>query len=193
MMKNKSMTVKTYWTFILLLSLVANVQAMEIKGISFADRHPVGQTELTLTGAAVLKWGMLFDVYAGAFYLPHGVSGAEWTSNIPKRLELSYFRNFKAEDFASSSDNLLRENLATEDYQSLAGRLQLFYGLFRDVKPGDRYSLTYEPATGTELRLNDKLLGMAPGADFAVAYFGLWLGSKPINKGFRDRLLGKDS
>jgi hypothetical protein len=32
-------------------------------------------------------------------------------------------------------------------------------------------------------------MGSVPGHDFAVAYFGLWLGDKPINKTFRDALL----
>lgn len=173
--------------------LPTSAQAVEVKGVNFAESHPVGQTNLTLTGAAVLKWGLLFDVYAGAFYLPEGVSGPQWTDDIPKRLELSYFRNFKAEDFFSSSDKLLRDNLATKEYQSLSERLQQFYRLFRDINPGDRYSLTYRPATGTELRLNDQLLGAVPGADFAVAYFGIWLGPQPIDKKFRDRLLRGNS
>ena len=188
-MKLKLISGKTYLIIALLFFLTTSAQALEIKGVSFEDRYRVGQTELTLTGAAVLKWALLFDVYAGAFYLPEGVVGDKWTDDVPKRLELSYFRNFKAEDFSSSSDKLLRDSLAAEDYQSLADRLQLFYRLFRDIKPGDRYSLTYRPETGTELRLNEEVLGVAPGADFAVAYFGIWVGSQPISESFRDRLL----
>ncbi|MEJ2519407.1 MAG: chalcone isomerase family protein [Desulfuromonadales bacterium] len=57
---------------------------------------------------------------------------------------------------------------------------------------GDRYRLIYRPGTGTELRLNDRRLGTIPGDDFAVAYFSLWLGEQPIDKRFRDRLLGID-
>ncbi len=32
-------------------------------------------------------------------------------------------------------------------------------------------------------------MGSVPGHDFAVAYFGIWLGDNPINKTFRDKLL----
>ncbi|MEE4252865.1 MAG: chalcone isomerase family protein, partial [Desulfuromusa sp.] len=35
--------------------------------------------------------------------------------------------------------------------------------------------------------------GAVPGADFAVAYFGIWLGPQPIDKKFRDRLLRGNS
>jgi len=173
-----------------LLTLSISVQAAVVKGVKFADRLRIEQTELKLTGVATLKWALLFDVYAGAFYLPEGYASSRWTDEVPKRLELAYFRNFTAEDFSISSDKLLRDNLPAADYLSLAERLQQFYQLFRDIKPGDRYSLTYRSGSGTELRFNDQLLGVAPGADFAVAYFGIWLGPQPINKGFRDRLLG---
>ena len=70
--------------------------------------------------------------------------------------------------------------------------LQPFYGFFRDVKPGDRYSINYLPEKGTELRFNENPLGDVPGADFAAAYFGIWLGDEPISTGFRDRLLDTD-
>jgi len=40
--------------------------------------------------------------------------------------------------------------------------------------------------------LNNESQGTIPGQDFAFAYFGIWLGEKPINKKFRDRLLGEE-
>ncbi|MEJ2470035.1 MAG: chalcone isomerase family protein [Desulfuromonadales bacterium] len=174
------------------LLLSAPLQAAEIKGVHFADSVRVAETELPLRGTAVLTWALLFDVYAGAFYLPASQPGVEWTAPVPKQLELSYFRNISASDFAESSDTLLRRNLTPQAYRHLAQRLQQLYGLFRDVTPGDRYRLIYRPGTGTELRLNDRRLGTIPGDDFAVAYFGLWLGEQPIDKRFRDRLLGID-
>ncbi|KIH76554.1 Chalcone isomerase-like [Geoalkalibacter ferrihydriticus] len=180
----------TLWLFAIGLVLQASsLQAAEIKGVTFAERHLVDQTELRITGMGVLTWALLFDVYVGAFYLPKGMSGERWAEDVPKRLELSYLRSISAEDFSRASDKLLRKQLPPGQYQALAERLQEFYRLFRDIRPGDRYSLTYTPAAGTELRLNEELLGAAPGADFAVAYFGLWLGPEPIDKGFRDRLL----
>ena len=138
----------------------------------------------------MLKWALLFDVYAGALYLPTEDLDRNWTEDIPKRLELAYFRNFTADDFSRSSDKLLRDNLSAEVYRAIKGRLLVFYRLFRNIKPGDRYSLTYQPGIGTELRLNDELLGTVSGLDFAVAYFGIWIGPEPINKEFRDHLLG---
>ena len=167
--------------------------SVDIEGVSFEPRRQVMNTELQLTGTALLTWALLFDVYVGGFYLPNGQAASSWTDDVPKLLEIAYLRNFKAEDFASSSDQLLRENLPPEKYSALVGRLNEFYQLFRNIKKGDRYSLVYHPAIGTELRLNGEPLGSVAGHDFAVAYFGLWLGPNPIDEAFRDRLLREGS
>jgi hypothetical protein len=179
-------------TVLVIFSPVFSSQAAEIKGVHFSDTVRLGDAELFLNGLDVLKWAMLFDVYAGAFYLPKNHSGRLWTEDIPKILELSYFRSINGKDFAVSSDTLLRENLSKEELKRIEVRLNTLYGLFKDVKPGDRYRLAYSPGKGTELLLNASSLGTIPGHDFAVAYFGIWLGKNPINKNFRDRLLGID-
>ena len=162
----------------------------EIQGVTFADDRQIGDVTLSLQGVGVLKWARLFDVYAGAFYLPPGRQGSDWTEEVAKHLELVYFRDIKGQDFVRSSDKLLQRNLSPASYRALQKRLQSFYQLFRDVRSGDRYALTYQPGIGTELRLNGELLGSVPGHDFAVAYFGLWLGKDPISASFRDALLG---
>lgn len=175
---------------LLLVVPLSGFASVEIKDKSFSERRMVVNTELQLTGTAVLTWAYFFDVYVGGFYLPTGHPGSRWNEDVPKLLELSYLRKFKAEDFSSSSDQLLRETMTPEHYQALAERLTRFYQLFRDIKPGDRYSLVYHPSLGTQLRLNGEPLGSVEGHDFAIAYFGLWIGPQPINENFRDRLLG---
>lgn len=42
----------------------------------------------------------------------------------------------------------------------------------------------------TELSKNGRSLTVIPGADFASAYFGLWLGDQPIDIRLRDDLRG---
>jgi len=175
-----------------LLFMGATSQSAEIKGVRFTDTVTIGQETLELRGMAILKWAMLFDVYAGAFYLPVDHEGDSWSDDVPKQLELNYFREIAAKDFAVSSDQLLRNTLSAEDYNHIEVRLQALYKFFQNVKPGDRYSLVYNPETGTELRFNNESQGTIPGQDFAFAYFGIWLGEKPINKKFRDRLLGEE-
>ena len=61
--------------------------------------------------------------------------------------------------------------------------------MYRDVNPGDRYARTYVPDQGTELSYNGQPLITIQGADFAAAYFGIWLGKDPIDKDMRSRLI----
>jgi hypothetical protein len=162
----------------------------DVKSESFPDRQQVLDSEVRLTGTGLLTWAVIFDVYVGAFYLPEHQPASRWAEDVPKLLELFYLRKIKAEEIVSSSEKLLRETLSPEQYQAIGERLKVFYQLFRDIRPGDKYSLVYHPAIGTELRLNGQALGSVPGHDFSVAYFGLWFGSQPISESFRDRLLG---
>jgi hypothetical protein len=164
--------------------------SVDIQNEKFPDHRQVFDSELRLTGTALMTWAVIFEVYMGAFYLPEEQPASRWAEDVPKLLELSYLRKFKAEDLTSSSDKLLRKTLSPEQYQAIAERLKVFYPLFRDIRPGDRYSLVYHPEVGTELRLNGEQLGTIPGKDFAEAYFGLWFGPQPINESFRDQLLG---
>ena len=184
---------KKLWLVVVMFVVMTGfAQSVEIKGVRFSDTLVVEQAELKLNGVAVLKWAMLFDVYAGALYLPAGVRGQAWSNDVAKRLELSYFREIEAKGFAEASDKILQDNLLPAEYQTLAKRLQTFYGLFQDVKPGDRYNINYIPEKGTDLRLNEQFLGSVLGADFAAAYFGIWLGAEPISKSFRNILLQSD-
>jgi len=175
---------------LLVVFLSTPLSAAEIRGVRFADNLSLGQDEVFLQGMGVLRWMGLVKVYAGALYLPAGVMGPDWADDVAKCLELAYFRKIEAADFGTASDKLLRQTLDEKAYQQLAARLESFYRLFRDVQPGDHYTLIYRPEQGTELRYNGELLGRIAGEDFARAYFGLWLGEKPIDKRFRDRLLG---
>jgi Chalcone isomerase-like len=77
------------------------------------------------------------------------------------------------------------------DRETLSARpgLDRLNAWYRDVEPGDRYSLTYVPGVGTELALNDQRLGVIDGAHFADAYFRIWHGDRPIDASLRDRLL----
>lgn len=177
-------------TMIFYIAVTSGSHSAEIKGVHFDDHIEINGVELQLIGVAVLTWAMFFDVYAGGLYLPEEVSVAQWIEDVPKKLELSYFRNIEAKEFADSSDKLLRENLSPQEYETISSRLKTFYTFFEDVSPGDRYSVVYIPGKGTELRLNNETKGGVSGHDFARAYFGIWLGDNPIKQKFRDGLLG---
>jgi len=148
-----------------------------------------GQT-LALRGTGRLVWMRMVTVYDAALYLPADAPGKDVLEDVPKRLELRYHISIKGEKFGESAVPFLEKNVAAEELVRLKPRLEQLNRLYRDVKEGDRYALTYAPGKGTTLTLNGNTLGTVDGADFAAAYFAIWLGAKPISDTMRDELMG---
>lgn len=177
---------------LLLLSCIfpASQQAAEINGTNFDDYLSVGNTTLNLTGVGLLRyWG--FKAYVGAFYLEEGVKVENALMVGAKRIEIEYLRSIRGKDFGPATDKVLAKNLAPDTLERLRPKIDYHNSLYEDVKPGDRYSLTYLPGRGTELALNGQPKGTIEGADFAKAIFSIWLGPEPINESFKDQILGQ--
>jgi len=177
--------------FILLLGATRADAAM-IEGVEFKESYTAQENTLTLRGVGLLRYMVFIKAYVGALYLDKNQKADQIFNDVPKRLELHYFHAISAADFAESTRIMIEKNLTPQQVNRLAPQIAQMNALYRDVKPDDRYAATYLPGVGTELALNGKPLGIVPGVDFAAAYFAIWLGDHPIDKGFRDHLLGKD-
>ncbi len=176
----------------MVLFCAPRVEAATIENVRFEDTYDAGQTTLVLHGAGVLR-RFVWKGYAAALYLEEGAPPETVLSDTPKRLELEYFRSIKGPDFGEAADEVLAKNFPEEVIAPLRERLDRINRFYRDVKPGDRYALTYLPRRGTELSYNGKPLVLIEGADFASAYFAIWLGRNPIDKPLKEQLLRKDS
>jgi hypothetical protein len=182
------------WLSLCLLSAAilapdARGEAVEIEGVPFADPLWVGEEPIPLFGLGLLRYRVFFRGYVGGLYLPEGTQASRVLDDIPKALELSYFWAIKGALFAEAADELLARSQTPEAIEALRDRLDQLNRLYRDVAVGDRYRLTYLPEVGLTLSLNGTPLGTIPGADFAAAYFGIWLGDEPLSVSFRDQLL----
>lgn len=138
-----------------------------------------------LRGMALLRyWG--FRVYSAALFLRTGDSPLD---DVPKAFTLKYHRDFSAEDFITSGREVAQKNRDV-DFKTVEAGFKQMDKLYRAVKQGDAYTLTYFPGQGTSLYLNDEYLGTVPGADFAKSYFGIWLSEEySLDSGFTSELL----
>ena len=176
----------------MVLFFTPRIEAVTIEDVTFEDTYDAGRTTLVLHGAGVLR-RFVWKGYAAALYLEEGATPETVLSDTPKRLELQYFRSIKGPDFGIAADKVLAKNFPEEMIAPLRERLDRINRYYRDVKPGDRYALTYLPRRGTELSYNGKALVLIEGADFASAYFAIWLGKNPIDKALKDQLIKNDS
>ena len=170
----------------LLIQVTNNCDAATSKGIHFEDEITVDGQALSLHGIGLLKWKYLVNVYLVGLYKPAKVPVSRVLEDIPKRLEYYFFVDMKAGDFQSTGFQLMAQNVGDEKARRLTGELEALNKLYQDVKAGQRYTLTYIPSKGVEMALDDKVLGLVPGAEFAAAYFSIWLEPDPVSKSLQE-------
>ena len=170
--------------FILADSLFAAIN----KGVPFEDRVTVDNIQLDLHGIGLLKWKYLINVYLVGLYKTEDVPINRVLQNVPKRLEFYFFVDMKASDFQKTGFQLMAQNIGEEKAKSLTRELEAFNELYRDVKAGQRYTLTFLPGKGLEMALDEKVLGLVAGDKFANAYLSIWLGPDPVSKALQEGL-----
>ena len=183
--KSKSIVIFLIISFVFILEL----KAEEVDGKKFKDHLTIENTTLKIKGTGLLRyWG--FKAYVGALYTEVGYDIENGMTDKAKRIELEYFRPIKGEDFGPATDKSISKNVDAETFERLRPQIDYHNSLYENVEPGDRYSLTYIPGRGTELALNGEPKGIIEGADFAEAVFSIWLGPKPLNKSFKEQIMG---
>jgi len=176
---------------ILFLLLSSPLYGARIEGVNFKNNVLINGQNATLRGTGLLRYMVFFKAYVGAFYLKEGVSTENALANTERQLVLHYFHPISAEDFAEATTEMIEKNVTPERFSALQSEIRQLNDLYQDVKPGDEYTATYIPGVGTELALNGKPLGIVPGTEYSAAFFSIWIGKNPIDKGFHDKLLGK--
>ena len=161
---------------------------MHMKDIFFHESETVGNEVLKIRGDGLLKW-LFFKVYRVALYLPPDVPSEKALDNVPKIMVFHYLVNMTTEQFAQAGENFLVKNASEYELSLIKTELDAIHDMYRDVKKGERYSLSYLPGRGTELALNGEVLGLIEGYDFAAIYFRIWLGDNPVDDEMKHKLL----
>lgn len=164
--------------------------SITIDGAVFSESIRIGKQSIPLRGAGTATW-LRFKVYSAALYATNEREAeTDLLDGRPLCLVLHYHRKVKKSDIVESSGKIIRRN-PKNDPDALYKPLRDFYALLRpSVDKGDRYVLVYDPAVGSTLYFNDKKLGTVKGADFARAYFGIWISKYPIHAKLRKALVG---
>ncbi len=176
-------------TILLIGPMPRSGKAADIEGVHFAEQYQRGDLILELHCVGLLRYKILFKGYVAGLYLGPVADPPDALADVSKRLEMSYFWRIDGADIREAGDRILAQNVAPDTLAGLRPRLEQINALYDSVEPGDRYALTYVPGLGTELALNGRSKGVIPGADFAAAYFRIWLGERPIDTALRDQLL----
>jgi len=177
--------------FSILSGVSAAPEPATVEGVTFSREVRAGDSTLTLRGYGLLRYMVFIKAYVAAFYLPERIRSENALGDVPKHLEIEYFHDINAQDFAKATTSSISRNLSLMTFQRLKPKIDEFNALYRDVKAGDRYALTYVPGNGTTLLWNGQPLGTVADEDFAVGLFGIWIGANPLDSDLKRLLLGE--
>ena len=176
--------------------LPAPVAAVEVSGVRLDDRARVAQTDLVLNGAG-MRTKFVFKVYVAALYLQEkkGTTADILALPGPKRVSLRLVRELSAEQLVEALEEGIRDNITPAERDALKPRLAELAAIMAGVKQGrdgDLFTLDFIPGTGTQVGLNDAVLGKPiAGDDFYRALLKIWLGDNPVSKDLKKALLGQ--
>jgi hypothetical protein len=165
--------------------------AGEAYGITVPDTVEIGGQQLVLNGMGLRKVA-IFKVYVAGLWLPTRYSdgAAVLAADTARHAEMHWLRSGGHDRICDG----WYEGLEANTPNASAGLREQFDALCEwmpDAEKGDVFALTYQPDSGTEVRINDQLQGVIPGKEFADALWACWLGPEPgPGETFKRDLLG---
>ncbi len=137
-----------------------------------------------LSGQGTFRWFGL-KIYDAALWV--GESGYQTTS-AKFILNLSYARELYGERIAQASIDEIRD-LGIGSSEQQQAWLNQMKTLFPDVREGSQISGLYLPGQAARFYLDGKLLGEINDAEFARAFFAIWLDPRTSAGSLRKQLL----
>jgi hypothetical protein len=176
-------------SFLLFFLLVSsNTFAQQISGVWFNENYLDQGINMSLQGTG-LKSLLFFRAFAAGFYKGQG-DDLDVLGNYPKRIEVEYFVSIPRQKLNSFTIDIMKQNMSPADLEALKDEIKQMGIYFVDLKPGDRFSLTYIPSVGTKFAHNNQLVGIIKGQKFARALFSVWIGKKPFDSRLKEQVLG---
>jgi hypothetical protein len=141
--------------------------------------------DLRPAGEGRLRW-LGFHIYDAALWTRSDAI----TVKSEFALDIRYARNVAANRLVSTSVKEMRR-LGFNDPAQLEKWTEQMARVFPDIRKGDRLTGVNLPGVGAEFYHNGQLVGMVPDAQFAVAFFSIWLDPRTREPELRESLIGQ--
>ncbi|MGB9991536.1 chalcone isomerase family protein [Massilia sp. SM-13] len=136
------------------------------------------------SGRGVFRWFGL-SVYEAVLW----TGPAGYQPGQPFVLELRYAMRLKGGKIAEASAEQM-EHIGAGNAQQRAAWLRDMRALFPDVAAGQHLSGSFVPGMGARFHSDGRLIGVVRDAEFAEAFFGIWLSPATSAPELRRQLLG---
>ena len=171
----------------------SSAAAVEISGVKLPEKATLANNITVKLNGAGIRTKFFFDIYIGALYVENTSHSAQaLVSSIGANRMLMHFLydGVSKEKITAGWVDGFQDNNSEKQMKELQSELNSFNTFFSDTKKGDVILLDYIPHTGTEIRINGKLMGAIPGERFNQALRKVWLGDDPVDSGLKEALLG---
>ncbi|MDZ8119307.1 chalcone isomerase family protein [Pontiella agarivorans] len=176
-------------TALLALLFCSTAYSANVGGIEL----PPARDGLQLNGAGLLRKGFIFNIYVGALYVADTNHVARILTDVPKQIDIHYYRDTPKKHMIRVANQTLKKNLAPETFERLLPRIEMLHNAFRDGRSGSVASILHKPGTGLIYAFNDETVTTISGDDFANAYFAVWLGERPSSRSMKRAMLNRKS
>ncbi len=174
-----------------LFTLSFNAKADDILGVNFDKVYSDEGISLNLQGTG-LKTMVFFKAFAAGYYRDDEET-QEVLGEFSKRIEVEYFVKIPGKKLNNFTIDTMKDNVTKEEFNAISNEIDLMGKYFVDLKPGDRFSLTYIPGVGTKFAHNNEVTGVIKGNDFAKALFSVWIGENPFDRSLKEKILGLEN
>ena len=124
-----------------------------------------------------------FHIYDAALYRGSKISSADFA------LDLRYQKSLSGAAIANRTTEEMKK-IGVPGVQADAWGKELA-GFMPNVEPGQNLTAVYNVKQGTTFMYDGKRIAQIQGADFAKAFFGIWLDQKTSIPKLREQLLGQ--
>tara|TARA_R110000764_G_scaffold186992_2_gene272382 strand:+ start:250 stop:810 length:561 start_codon:yes stop_codon:yes gene_type:complete len=175
----------------LLLANTGQASTERFNQANFAESVTVQNSNQVLQQRSRYLLEYLFvDVYSAALYAPADSQLTSlMSSSEPLRLELYYYRSIKRSDVVKAAWTALNRQYDAATLAELKPKVDSLHATFKDIAPGDRYSLTRLNDGTLLLQLNGATVFTSDDRQLADAYLGIWLRSNGLSEDLRNALL----
>jgi hypothetical protein len=193
-----AMVSRTFWRSLalaisLLWTTAGTARAAEKAGVRMADTMTVRGQNLVLNGMGVREATIFnVDVYVAGLYVTQRTSdpAAILRGDQPKVLHLVFVHDVDRAKISDAWSEGFEKNAGSR-LAALHDRVEQLKGAMVDLRPGSTLTFAYAPEHGVEVTVNGVSKLVISGQDFAEAFFTIWFGSNPPNRGLKSGLLGR--
>ena len=147
--------------------------------------------KLIYNGAG-LREKYTIDLYVAALYLPKQTTNGSTAvnANETQAINIKIVSNKVTREKFNSS---VKDGFAKASHgKATAVNIGKFTEFFSaEIKDGDDILMIYKPGKGTAVMINGTYKGLVEGLEFKKALFSIWLGSTPVAKKLKEKMLGK--